>query len=140
MNKVSVEDEIFCAQFESCEYPPEKFKHREHLKLAYIYLTKHGSDTACKRMRESLKNYLEHNNVDSNKYHETITRAWILAVHHFMQKVTVSDSSDSFIDQYPIMLNSRIMMTHYSAELLFSVQAREKFVEPDLDPIPRHES
>lgn len=29
------------------------------------------------------------------------------------------------------------MMTHYSAGLLFSDEARAAFVEPDLDPIPR---
>jgi len=30
------------------------------------------------------------------------------------------------------------MLTHYSAELLFSPEARAGFVEPNLDPIPRH--
>jgi hypothetical protein len=30
------------------------------------------------------------------------------------------------------------MMTHYSAERLFSQHARHGFIEPDLDPIPRH--
>jgi hypothetical protein len=30
------------------------------------------------------------------------------------------------------------MLTHYSAERLFSPQARVAFVQPDLDPIPRH--
>jgi hypothetical protein len=32
------------------------------------------------------------------------------------------------------------MLTHYSAQLLFSDGARARFVEPDLDQIPRHES
>jgi hypothetical protein len=30
------------------------------------------------------------------------------------------------------------MLTHYSADLLFSDQARANFVEPNRDPIPRH--
>ncbi len=37
------------------------------------------------------------------------------------------------------MLDSEIMMTHYSAELIFSDEAREQFVQPDLSPIPDHE-
>jgi len=37
-----------------------------------------------------------------------------------------------------VLLDSKIMLTHYSAELLFSDQARAEFVEPNLDPIPRH--
>ncbi len=36
------------------------------------------------------------------------------------------------------MLDAKIMMTHYSAEVLFSDEARAEFVEPDLEPIPRH--
>jgi len=45
----------------------------------------------------------------------------------------------SFIDNNPKMVDKNIMMTHYSAELLFSDNAREQFVAPDLDPIPRYE-
>jgi hypothetical protein len=37
-----------------------------------------------------------------------------------------------------MLLDSSIMLTHYSADLLFSPQAREQFIEPNLDPIPRH--
>jgi hypothetical protein len=37
------------------------------------------------------------------------------------------------------MLDTKLMMAHYSAELLFSDEARARFVEPDLDQIPRHE-
>ena len=44
-----------------------------------------------------------------------------------------------FIEQNPEMLDSKIMMTHYSAETLFSDEVRVKFVEPDLDPIPRYD-
>lgn len=33
---------------------------------------------------------------------------------------------------------SRIMLKHYSAEVLFSPQARQGFVQPDIRPIPMH--
>jgi hypothetical protein len=49
-----------------------------------------------------------------------------------------SESSDVFIEKNPRMLDSKIMMTHYSAEVLFSDEARAKFVEPNLDPIPEY--
>ena len=35
------------------------------------------------------------------------------------------------------LLDPKIMLTHYSAERLFSPEARAEFVEPDIDPIPR---
>ncbi len=89
-------------------------------------------------MREALQRFLEYNDVDVSKYHETITRAWILAVRHFMGTTSSTESSDAFIEQNPEILDGKIMMTHYSAEVLFSNEARAKFVEPDLDPIPRY--
>lgn len=68
---------------------------------------------------------------------ETVTRAWVMAVRHFMELVSSSSSAESFMRFDPRMLDSGIMLTHYSASLLFSQEARERFVEPDLDPIPR---
>ena len=34
------------------------------------------------------------------------------------------------------LLDSKIMLTHDSASVLLSSDARARFVEPDLDPIP----
>ncbi len=42
------------------------------------------------------------------------------------------------IEKNPIMLDAKIMMTHYSAKLLFSNEARAEFIEPDIAPIPRY--
>ena len=89
-------------------------------------------------MRDTLSRFLIHNGVDPSKYHETLTKAWILAVHHFMNETGSSKSADDLIDRNAEMLDKKIMMTHYSAEVLFSDEARSGFVNPDLDPIPRH--
>jgi hypothetical protein len=90
-------------------------------------------------MRDTLNRFLLHNGVDPLKYHTTITKAWILAVCHFMNKAGNSGSADELIDAHPEILDTKIMMTHYSAEVLFSDEARAAFVQPDLDPIPRYE-
>jgi hypothetical protein len=37
------------------------------------------------------------------------------------------------------LLDSRIMMMHYSTDVLFSQEARAWFLEPNLDPIPRYD-
>ena len=60
-------------------------------------------------------------------------------MRHFMEITAQSISAESFIDTNPKMLDSKIMMTHYSAEVLFSDEARASFVEPDLEPIPRYD-
>ncbi len=133
---LSKEDRAFQAQFESCKFPPAEFNHRAHLRLAYIYLTESDIESAYHLMSEAIQNFLEYNGVDLSKYHVTMTRAWILAVRHFMKATLSTESADSFIEQNPKMLDSKIMMTHYSAEVLFSEEARAKFIQPDLDPIP----
>lgn len=90
-------------------------------------------------MRKALTSLLKHAGVDpAQKYHETLTEVWILAVHHFMKNTDNSESADNFIEKRPVILDSEIVMTHYSAEVLFSEQARQSFVEPNLEPIPRH--
>jgi hypothetical protein len=61
----------------------------------------------------------------------------LLAVKHFMSRTVDSESADAFFAANPILLDSKIMLTHYSAEHLFSPSARQGFVEPDRDAIPR---
>lgn len=137
---ISVADEEFSRSVESCEFPASDFNHRAHLRLAYIYLVRHNVDDAIQVMRDTLTNLLLHAGIEpSEKYHETLTEAWILAVQHFMNRDQKSDCADQFIDQNPEMLDSRIMMTHYSADVLFSDEARKSFVLPDIEPIPRHQ-
>ena len=135
---ISADDLEFQKAFELCEYSPAGFDHRAHLRLAYVYLAQHGTEDACQSMRDSLIGFLEHHGIDRSKYHDTMTRAWVLAVRHFMANTAHSESTDSFIEQNPVMLDTKIMLTHYSAEVLFSDEARAGFVDPDLAPIPRY--
>ena len=127
---------------ESCRFPVEQFDHRAHLRLAYVYLVKSKQvDESIAHMRDALTGLLRHAGVDpSVKYHETLTQAWIRAVNHFMNITQEAKSADQFIDKNPLMLDSKIMLSHYSAETLFSDEARHSFVKPNLEPIPQHEN
>lgn len=135
---LSVEDQNFRREFEACTFPPAEFNHRAHLRLAYVYLSEHEIDPAHQLMRRALLSFLEYHGIDVSKYHATMTRAWIMAVRHFMEITPRAESFDDFIEKNPRMLDAKIMMTHYSAEVLFSEEARAKFVEPNLDAIPRY--
>jgi hypothetical protein len=138
MYQVSGEDRRFREDFEACRVPPQAFDHRAHVRLAYTYLAETNVDTALPLMRNALRAFVAHNGIPASKYHETLTHAWILAVHHFMSMSGAAASADAFIDNHPRLLNTKIMLSHYSAEALFSPAARAQFVEPNLDPIPRH--
>ena len=135
---LSNSDREFRAAFEAGAFAPADFSHRAHVRLAYVYLAESDVNLALERMRAALLTFLCHHAIPASKYHATLTRAWILAVDHFMHRSPESVSADDFIERNRLLLDSKIMLTHYSAELLFSDQARADFVEPNLDPIPRH--
>lgn len=139
VHQLSVDDQRFIAALEAGHLTPAQFDHRAHVRAAYVYLIDRGVEAAAERMRQTLLAFLELNGAPASKYHATITRAWILAVRHFMERSASCASADEFMEANPVLLDSRIMLTHYSAELLFSADARADFIEPDHSPIPRHE-
>jgi hypothetical protein len=136
-HRASEADRAFRAELEAGTVPAAAFGHRAHVRLAYVYLVDHDTDEAHRRMQGALLAFLRHHGVDPSKYHETLTRAWIMAVRHFMEASPACASSDEFLERNPRLLDSKIMMTHYSAEVLFTDEARARFVEPNLAPIPR---
>ena len=138
--EITEEDLAFKKDVESFSFPIPDFDHRAHLRLAYVYLVETNSlSESVNLVRKALIGLLKHAGVDpSAKYHETLTEAWLLAVHHFMHHTSQSVSADDFINQNPNLLNSRIMLNHYSESVLFSEPAKAAFVEPDIEPIPRH--
>jgi hypothetical protein len=76
-------------------------------------------------------------NDDTQGYHDTITRVYVEAVKvHLAQR----DSAETFVDSVNALLISPLgrrdlPLRFYSAELLFSVPARRKFIDPDLLPL-----
>jgi hypothetical protein len=114
---------------------PAGFNHEAHLRIAYVYLVEHGPEAAQQRMRQALLAFLGHHRVPSSKFHETLTCAWVLAVSHFMSR-SASSSFAEFAAKRQPLLNSKVMLTRYSAETLFSPEARASYVEPDLEAIP----
>ncbi len=136
---LSNEDVNFQQQVESCVMPVADFNHRAHLRLAYIYLSNCSVNIANQRVNQALHALLKHNNIEvSAKYHETLTQAWLLAVNHFMQQGVTALSANALIDKFPQLLDSNMMLNHYSAECLYSDKARAAFIEPDLEPFPSY--
>lgn len=127
-------DKEFKELVESCQFPISDFNHQAHLRLAYVYLVQNDTEVSINLMRQSLIRLLAFNGIDPAKYHETLTQAWILKVRYFMNFVEPLGSVEELIDLYPKMLDSNIMLMHYSKDRLFSDEARCAFVQPDLEP------
>ena len=124
--------------FESCELTPATFRHREHLRIAYLYLTRYPLATARRRLKRGLLRLLAHLGAPPSHYHETMTRAWLLAVDHFLHRHGPQENSGQFFQVSACLLDKEIMHTHYTPDRLRSPAAQRRFIEPDLDPIPRY--
>ncbi len=135
-HRISPEDDRFRCAFEALQLEPGEFDHAAHVRLAYVYLCEGSVESAVGRMRSALLAFLAHLQIGQAKYHETITRAWIMAVDHFMNQSAPCSSAADLLRINPQLLDSKIMLTHYSAEVLFSPAARQAFVEPNIQSIP----
>ncbi len=136
MKKSTVADRQFLTSFEACEISGADFHHREHLRLAYIYLSLFPYPAALEKMETGLRNFLTHLGAPASKYHHTLTEAWLRAVQHFSAQTGPTADFEQFLETARPLLDQEIMGTHYSMDLLYSEAARAAFIEPDLQPIP----
>ena len=50
-----MDDAELVRQFESCELPFEQWTHRSHVRVAYVYLSRHPFNEAMDRIRDAIK-------------------------------------------------------------------------------------
>lgn len=128
------EDE-FIRAMEECCYPNAQFRHADHIRLAWIYLRRYGLRRAEKRVSETIHRFatsLGH----EQKYHGTLTRAWVRLVAvaaHATPKIT---AFDEFISKHAWLLDRSALSAFYSGACLKTDAARHGWVEPDKRPLP----
>jgi len=135
-----LDDETFLGQFESGDWPFEEWHHRQHIKVAYLYLRRYPFDAAMAKLREGIKSYNAIHQVPDGPtrgYHETMTQAWLRLVHLTLCDYGPAETADSFYDQNPQLSEKKVLRLFYSRELFMSPRAKVEFVEPDLTPLPR---
>jgi hypothetical protein len=69
------------------------------------------------------------------KYHETLTRCWIRLVAAALER-TSAPSFEALVAQHPELLDQGLPLRYYSAARLWSSDAREGDVAPDLARLP----
>jgi hypothetical protein len=135
-----VDDETFLREFEARKWPLERWHHRNHVKLAYLYLQRYPLDEAAARIRDGIKAHnAEHNVPESptSGYHETMTQAWLRLIDLVIREYGPAEDADAFIDAHPELSQKKTLRLFYSREFFMSPEAKVSFVEPDLTPLPR---
>jgi hypothetical protein len=129
-------DDEFLAAFEACTL--EEFHHRDHIKVAYLYLRRYPLDEAIAKVRARLQALAVAwsapvDNLEKG-YHETMTQAWVRLVHLTLSDCGVAESADAFCEQQPKLMQKTHLQLFYSRERLTTWEAKREFVEPDLAP------
>jgi hypothetical protein len=129
MTTAVMDDVAFVAALESCTLPSALFDHREHVRLAWLYLREQPLLEALPRFISSLKRYAGSLGA-SGKYHETITYAFLFLIHERMARRETS-TFEEFADANADLFGP-ILQRYYRAETLGSDLAKTTFVMPDL--------
>jgi len=122
-------DQQFLTAFESATLHP--FKHRDHIRVAWLYLHRDGWEAGCDQIRRGIQHFAQANGA-TTLYHETITRFWAQVVFNAVRATPKISDFVTFERRHHLLFDKRYIAQFYSAERLFSQEAREQWVEPDL--------
>ena len=125
-------DDDFVARFEDCTLPNSAFHHRDHVRLAWIYVRRHPPLEALARFAGGLRRFATANG-HPGLYHETITWAFLLLIRERMERGAAGSTWEDFAAANPDLLTWKpsVLDRYYRPETLGSELARRVFVMPD---------
>ena len=126
-------DQELIEQFEDGTLPNEGFHHREHVRIAFLYLTKYPILEALQIFSRTLRRFAEARG-KPQLYHQTITWAYIFLIQERMARAGREQNWEEFARDNPDLLvwKDGILTRFYRSETLASDLARTVFLLPDL--------
>ena len=123
-------DEEFLAAFHSCELKSSEFRNADHFRLAWLHVHREPVETAVANVCSGIQRFAAYYG-GSEKYHSTITMAWVRLVATHREA-----SFGEFLQANGHRLNADLLHRFWSPELLASARARSGWVAPDLRELP----
>ena len=115
--------------------PAGQFRHRQHIHLAFVAVRRYGMPAAVGKVCGWLRQITAYEQAPQ-KYHHTVSRAWVELVAHHAGTGPDSADFEVFARRYPALLDKRLLSRHYRSSTLASGLARQGWAEPDLLPFP----
>ena len=124
-------DEELYRAFTSTVLPADQFHHEQHVRVAWLFVCRHGMPTAIGEFSDAIKRFAAAKGAHG-LYHETITWAFLLIIAERQARQPAGTWPD-FATANADLLTWRpsILDRYYSKELLASDLARRSFVMPD---------
>jgi hypothetical protein len=125
-------DEEFIAKFEDCSLGNESFHHSDHVKVAFLYLSRYPALEALQRFSTSLVRFATTHG-KPGLYHETITWAFMLLIRERIARTGQQQTWTEFVACNGDLLSwkENILKKYYRDETLQSDLARSTFLFPD---------
>lgn len=112
-----------------------QFRHRQHINLAYYAVRRYGMPDAIGTICSWIRQIAAYERAPQ-KYHHTVSRAWVEAVAYHVAEDPRCDDFEAFAARNPALLDKRLLSRHYRSATLAAPPARSGWVEPDLAPFP----
>ena len=121
--------------------PRDDWTHEAHLAATTYLLTRRPDIDLDRELPRIIRGYNESVggvNDDTQGYHETITRLFLHGVRLFLAETDIDAPLHELVNDLLLSPMGRRdwPLRFYSAERLFSVEARRHFVPPDLAALP----
>ena len=125
----------------ACTLPKAEWTHEAHLAASTWLLLKRPDIDIDRELPGIIRRYNESVggvNSDTEGYHETITRTFLSGVRLFLTEADLSQPPHEIVNELLLSpMGQRDWPLHfYSPPLLFSVEARRRFVRPNLASLP----
>lgn len=128
-------DDEFLHGFFDGTLPHAAFHHREHLRLAWLVVRRHGAAAAPDIVGSGIRRFAERHG-HGGRYHDTMTRFWVGVVAHAAERRPAAAELDDLLEACPLLLDRSLPFRHWSREVLLAPEARAAWRDPDLLPLP----
>lgn len=124
------DDDAFLESFTACTLGKECFKHRDHLRAAWLFLRRHRQFEAIDLFVQALRTFTQHHGAE-RLFHATTTGALMVIMHERMVR-NPGETFDAFLlDNQDLLVNAKgVIERHYPREFLDTDLARRVFLLP----------
>lgn len=107
MSTGGLTDAALVEAIEACTLPSAEFTHRNHVRLAWLYLREADAEAAGRRISDTILRYASSLGA-AKKFDAALTLRWMQTVERAMQ-LTPAEDFDTFITAHPELLRRDLL-------------------------------